>query len=132
MHPLPASVMAVCQQHTLMLGLLAQIDEVKIQFSAKITSTTTSDYAQSSESAGQYSAQWGNNYWWWLFNQRSTFSASWSNSQSSKYTNVENREFSIKVNVTAVQEEMPGGMRKVLDILVRAKLLQCVVCAPLS
>ena len=100
--------------------MMLQVDEVKIEFNAKITSMTTSQYAQSSSSSASYGSSSSVNYWWWLFNARSDFSASWANQQSSKYSNEEYREFSINVKVTAVQEEMPGGMRKVLDILVRA------------
>ena len=95
---------------------------MSIEFNAKITSTTQTTSSTSSAASSSVSSSNTQNYWWWLYYARQEMSASWSNRAESKSSNTEEREFSIYVSVKATQEEMPAGMRKVLDILVRGCL----------
>jgi hypothetical protein len=87
-----------------------QVQEMTIEFNAKINSVTK----QSSERTAQ--TRWNDsrrNWWWWGGSHQASFSSQ-SKSQSS---NEEQRTFSLKVFVRAVQDDMPGGMRRVLNLL---------------
>lgn len=90
-----------------------RIDEVTIDFKAKLTDsierkTNTSFQLQNSVS-GKYSAFWSPIKL--EFRVSSTFNTSSSTQASQR------REYSMDIHVRAVQDEMPAGLSKVLDIL---------------
>ncbi|MEO6446584.1 MAG: DUF2589 domain-containing protein [Gemmatimonadaceae bacterium] len=90
-----------------------RIDEVTIDFKAKLTDsverkTNTSFQLQNSVS-GKYSAFWSPIKL--DFRVSSTFNTSSSTQASQR------REYSMDIHVRAVQDEMPAGLSKVLDIL---------------
>ena len=94
----------------------SQIEECTIEFNAKISSVTSQDsssltkYGVSVEAKGSF------------FGSSIGIKASYSSEKSQKNSNTENREFSMRVFVKAVQDDMPTGMRKILDILEQAIL----------
>ena len=49
--------------------------------------------------------------------------ASFSHQQTQKNSNTEQREYSMRVYVQAVQDDMPAGMKKILDVLEQAILI---------
>ena len=89
-----------------------QIEEVNIEFNAKISSITksatqdASSFAVASKSATS------------AYGSSAALSASFSNTKTQQNSNTEQREFSMRIQVKAVQDTMPEGMAKVLGILV--------------
>ena len=49
--------------------------------------------------------------------------SSFSHQMTSKNSNTEQREYSMRVYVRAVQDDMPAGMRRILDVLEQAILI---------
>jgi hypothetical protein len=97
-----------------MVGVCDQIEEITISFNAKIQSTTLTSTTSNVASSVAYSDRWN----WWIFS--GGFSCSYSNQEAKKNTNNEEREFSMSVELKAVQDDMPPGMARVLDILEEA------------
>jgi hypothetical protein len=87
-----------------------------IQFNAKIASVQRSELATTTSISTQLST--GAN----AFIASASMTASFSSQISTKNTNKEEREYSMMVRVEAVQDEMPGGLAKVLSILEEAIL----------
>jgi hypothetical protein len=85
-----------------------------IEFNAKVSSVQK----QSIESNLSYTKTERRKSWWTSSSMRSSITSQVQN----KYSNTEAREFSLKVKVEAVQDEMPGGLSKVLSILEEAIL----------
>ncbi len=96
----------------------SQVNEVVIRFNSKITSTTRSfsSNTMSSATATSSGASQGN-IWWWGWQNSAQMSASYSSQSRATRSNTEKREFSLSVEVMAVQDEMPGGMKRVLSLL---------------
>ncbi len=90
-----------------------RIDEVSIDFSAKLTDAierkTASSFGLSSSVSGKYSS------WWSPIKMEFRTSATY-NSKSATQSS-QKREYRIDVQVRAVQDEMPSGLSKMLDIL---------------
>ncbi|MFE6922899.1 DUF2589 domain-containing protein [Nocardia sp. NPDC057663] len=90
-----------------------RIDEMTIDFSAKLTDAimkkTDTSFNLNVEKTGKYSAFWSPIKF--RFRVTSTY-----NKQTSK-ASAQKREYRLDINVRAVQDEMPGGLSKVLDIL---------------
>ena len=90
-----------------------RIDEMTIDFSAKLTDAiqrkTESAFALSSTVSGKYSSFWSPVKL--SFRVSSTYNTKSATASSSK------REYRMDINVRAVQDEMPAGLSKVLDIL---------------
>ena len=88
-----------------------RVDETRIEFNAKVNSMT-SDSSSTSTDIGldaEFKAKWG----WGSFKMKGSFS----HQKKRSHTDEVNREFSLKINVLAVQDEIPQGMSRVLDIL---------------
>jgi uncharacterized circularly permuted ATP-grasp superfamily protein len=92
------------------LCVVRQIEETTIKFNAKVSSTTRQETISSSQSGWNLNQ---NNWWWW--GAQST--ASFSSQSTATRSNTEERQFSLTVFVRAVQDGMPGGMRRVLNLL---------------
>jgi hypothetical protein len=84
-----------------------RIDEVLIDFSAKLTDMVAS------ESSSSFGAQMGFSAGWGPVKLRG--SASYKNDKSSKSSSTQ--DYCMTVKVRAVQAEVPGGMQKILDML---------------
>jgi hypothetical protein len=90
-----------------------RLDEMTIDFTAKltdtITSTTKTAFKLDSSVKGTYKA-------WWSpisLEFRTAMSYQRSREQASRFA----REYTININVRAVQDDMPAGLERVLDLL---------------
>jgi Protein of unknown function (DUF2589) len=90
-----------------------RIDEMTIDFSAKLTDAierkTESAFSLSTSVSGKYSAFWSPIKL--EFRTSATFATKTATAAS------EHREYRLDIHVRAVQDEMPPGLAKVLDIL---------------
>jgi hypothetical protein len=105
---------------TLQVPLLAitpipylRIDEMTIDFSAKLTDSiqrnTSTSFSLNTSTSGSYSAFWSPIKL--DFRVSATFNTKTATQASEK------REYRMDIHVRAVQDEMPAGLNKVLDIL---------------
>ena len=94
-----------------------QIQLAEVEFNAKISSVTQQESSSSTsigvelEVAGEFKAV------------KVGLKASFSHQQTSKNSNTEQREYSMRVYVKAVQDDMPAGMKKILDVLESAIMI---------
>jgi hypothetical protein len=90
-----------------------RIDEMTIDFSAKLTDAierkTEAAFALTTSVSGKYSSFWSPIKL--EFRASSTYNTKSSEASASK------REYRLDIHVRAVQDEMPAGLSKVLDIL---------------
>jgi hypothetical protein len=90
-----------------------RVDEMTIDFRAKLTDSivrkTESSFALDSTISGKYSAFWS------PLKLEFRVSAAYKTSSSSQAS--QTREYSMDIHVRAVQDAMPAGLSKVLDIL---------------
>ena len=90
-----------------------RIDEMTIDFHAKLTDsvvdTRTSDAAVSATVSGSYGSFWTP--------VKVNFRVSASYKTSTSRTAAQKREYKMDIHVRAVQDEMPAGLSKILDIL---------------
>ena len=90
-----------------------RIDEMTIDFKAKLTDmiqrNTSTSFQLDASTSGKYSAFWSPVKF--EFRVSSTFKTNSSTQASQK------REYSMEIHVRATQDEMPGGLSKILDIL---------------
>ena len=101
-----------------MLTLLdLQIALAEVEFNAKISSVTQQESSSETkigvdlEVSGEFKAV------------KVGLKSSFSHQQTAKNSNTEQREFSMRVYVKAMQDEMPAGMRKILDVLEQAIII---------
>ena len=94
-----------------------QISEMTITFNAKINSVTTASTVQASQFSTSSSSSSG---FCFFVCKSSSFTSSYSSQETKKSSSKEEREFSLSVFVRAVQDDMPSGMEKILDILEEA------------
>lgn len=90
-----------------------QIDEVSIDFSAKLTDkivrTTKSGFQLQTDATGKYGGFWSP--------VKASFRVSATYSRQSAVASMAQREYRMEVQVRASQAPMPAGMSRVLDIL---------------
>lgn len=90
-----------------------RIDEMTIDFHAKLTDsvvdTRTADTSVEATVSGSYGAFWTP--------VKVNFRVSASHKSTSSTTAAQKREYSMDIHVRAVQDEMPAGLSKILDIL---------------
>ena len=90
-----------------------RLDEMTIDFTAKledqVANTTKTDFKLDSSVKGTYKA------WWSPISLEMRTSMSYANSRqtASRYT----REYTMKIHVRAVQDDIPAGLERVLDLL---------------
>lgn len=91
-----------------------RIDEMTIDFSAKLTDMVSADTSSTSQSSAQFgaSAKWGP--------ASASFRASMSTSQSRSSKSTFTAEYKMDIHLRAVQDDVPGGLAKVLEILQQA------------
>jgi hypothetical protein len=104
------SIQSSSPAHSFVL-LRPQVDECVIEFNAKISSVTKSETAL----ASQYSRSTTTSLNFLFYS--SSMTSSYSSQQSQKRKSKETREYSMKVRVKAVQDEMPAGTAKMLNVL---------------
>jgi hypothetical protein len=90
-----------------------RLDEITIDFTAKLTdtieSTTKSDFKFATDAKGKFKA------WWSPVSLELRTALSYQNSRATASRFV--REYTMNVNVRAVQEDIPAGLERVLDLL---------------
>lgn len=90
-----------------------RLDEMTIDFTAKledqVANTTKTDFKLDSSVKGTYKS------WWSPISLEMRTSMSYQNSRqtASRYT----REYTMKIHVRAVQDDIPAGLERVLDLL---------------
>ncbi|MEW2084236.1 DUF6207 family protein [Streptomyces sp. NPDC005283] len=93
-----------------------RIDEVTIDFNAKLTDSierkTSSEFNLDSEVKGSYAAFWS------PIKIEARVSATYN--QKSSGSERQQREYTLQIHVRAVQDEMPAGLSRMLDILEQA------------
>ena len=99
------------------LLLQCQVKECTVEFNSKLSSMK----ATSTESSSTYSETRSKSAGWF---SSSSFTSSFSSQRSDKNSNQESRSFSMSVFVKAVQDDMPTGLRKILEILDQAVLIE--------
>ena len=88
-----------------------RVEEVTIDFNAKINSVVESTTAESSDLSVSLKAKGG----WGPVSVE--LKASYSNKKSSSATDKTERTYSLIIHVRAVQDELPAGMEKLLGVL---------------
>lgn len=88
-----------------------RVEEARIQFNAKVSSVTENTSSSTTDIGldAEFKAKWG----WGSFKMKGSFSSQ----KKRSHTDEVKREFSLNINVLAVQDEIPQGMSRVLDIL---------------
>lgn len=90
-----------------------RLEDMTIDFTAKLTdiieSTTKSDFKFATDAKGKFKA------WWSPVSMEVRTAMSYQNTrqQSSKFV----REYTMNIKVHAVQDDMPAGLERILDIL---------------
>ncbi|MBN2471008.1 MAG: DUF2589 domain-containing protein [Anaerolineae bacterium] len=90
-----------------------RLDDITIDFTAKLTdivqSTTKSDFKFATDAKGKFKA------WWSPVSMEVRTAVSYQNTResSSKYV----REYTMNIKVHAVQDDIPAGLERILDIL---------------
>jgi hypothetical protein len=94
----------------------SQIEEATVEFNAKISSVTSSSTEQNTAYGVTVNAKYSS-FWSPV---SVDLKASFSSTKQTKNSNVENREYSMRVLVTARQASIPEGLKRILDILEEA------------
>lgn len=93
-----------------------RVEEVTLDFNAKIDTTESMEIDQSLDYSQEQSSSFGLNLGS-ILSFSANFKASLSLKESFTYGNEVNRTFTMAIHVKAVQAEMPQGMERVLGIL---------------
>jgi hypothetical protein len=93
-----------------------RIDNLTLDFKTSINAETSTEKVESTGSSASAEATVGGSYWFVKASFKGSVSSKKdsTSTQKSKYS----VEYTIDVNVHAVQDDMPAGMSKVLNILV--------------
>lgn len=92
-----------------------RIATTDIEFNVKINSVNTTTTESSEEKKGSLEASAG--FSKWGFSAKCTISGSMANQKKSSSTEEVKKEFSLNIKVHAVQDEIPAGLSRILDIL---------------
>lgn len=90
-----------------------RIDELNIDFTAKLTDTVQSSRSASTTLTSSVQAKYGN----WFTPYNVDFRGSIAHESKSSQTSQFIREYKMEVHVRAKQDDMPAGLAKVLSIL---------------
>lgn len=128
------AVNAKFQDMTLQIPLLTmmpipfiRIASTDIEFNVKINSVNTTSNSEESQSNVSNTTNASYKSWWSPVSVSTSFSASFASQKKSSSTEEIKKEFSLNIKVHAVQDEMPAGVSKVLDILEESIVSQPVV-----
>lgn len=92
-----------------------KIDYTDIEFNVKINSVSNTSSSENSNTNVTSDSKFG--YKGWGFNASTTLNASFSNQKASSSSEEVKKDYSLNIKVHAVQDDMPAGMAKILDIL---------------
>ena len=92
-----------------------RIDYTDIEFNVKINSVANTSSSDNSNTSVKSDTTAG--YKGWGFNASTTLNASFSNQKASSSSEEVKKDYSLNIKVHAVQDDMPAGMAKILDIL---------------
>lgn len=92
-----------------------KIDNTDIEFNVKINSVSNSKSSESSNSDVKSNSSFG--YKGWGFKASTSLNASISNQKSTSSSEDVKKDYSLNIKVHAVQDDMPSGMSRILDIL---------------
>ncbi len=93
-----------------------KIDNTDIEFNVKINSVSTTNSSDVSNSSVKSDSSAGYKGWWG-FKANTTLNASVSNQKSTSSNETVKKDYSLNIKVHAVQDDMPAGMSRILDIL---------------
>ncbi len=100
---------------TLMPIPFVKIDYTDIEFNVKINSVSNTSSSDTSNTNVKSDTTVG--YKGWGINASTTLNASFSNQKASSSSEEVKKDYSLNIKVHAVQDDMPAGMAKILDIL---------------
>lgn len=92
-----------------------KIDYTDIEFNVKINSVSNTSSSNTSDTSVKSDTTAG--YKGWRFNASTTLNASFSNQKASSSSEEVKKDYSLNIKVHAVQDDMPAGMSRILDIL---------------
>lgn len=92
-----------------------KIDNTDIEFNVKINSVSTTESKDTTNSSLKSSSNFG--YKGWGFNASTTLNTSVANQKSTSNNETVKKDYSLNIKVHAVQDDMPAGMSRILDIL---------------
>lgn len=92
-----------------------KIDNTDIEFNVKINSVSTTESKDNTNSTIKSDSNFG--YKGWGFNAGTTLNTSISNQKSTSSSENVKKDYSLNIKVHAVQDDMPAGMSRILDIL---------------
>lgn len=92
-----------------------RVDYTDIEFNVKINSVANTSSSENTNTDVKSDSQFG--YKGWGFNASTTLNASFSNQKASSSSEEVKKDYSLNIKVHAVQDDMPAGMAKILDIL---------------
>lgn len=106
-----------------------KIDNTDIEFNVKINSVSTTESKDTTNSDLKSNSNFG--YKGWGFNASTTLNTSISNQKSTSSNETVKKDYSLNIKVHAVQDDMPAGMSRILDIL-EESITTKAVTAPLT
>lgn len=106
-----------------------KIDNTDIEFNVKINSVSTTESKDTTNSNLKSDSTFG--YKGWGFNASTTLNTSISNQKSTSSNETVKKDYSLNIKVHAVQDDMPAGMSRILDIL-EESIATKAVTAPLT
>lgn len=92
-----------------------KIDNTDIEFNVKINSVSTTESSDTTNSTLKSDSKFG--YKGWGFKANTTLNTSISNQKSTSSNETVKKDYSLNIKVHAVQDDMPAGMSRILDIL---------------
>lgn len=92
-----------------------KIDNTDIEFNVKINSISTTNSSDVTNSSIKSDSNFG--YKGWGFSASTTLNASVSNQKSTSNNETVKKDYSLNIKVHAVQDDIPAGMSRILDIL---------------
>lgn len=92
-----------------------KVENADIEFNVKINSVSNSNSYEKSNSDITNKTNFG--YKGWGFNANTSLNASFSNQKSTSSNEEVKKDYSLNMKIHAVQDDMPAGMSRILDIL---------------
>ncbi|MDD6573008.1 MAG: DUF2589 domain-containing protein [Thermoflexaceae bacterium] len=102
---------------TMMPIPFVKIEHADIDFNVKINSVSTTNTSSSSNSKVTNNTNASAKAFFGKFKASTSLSASFSNQKSSSSSEEVKKDYSLNISIHAVQDDMPAGMSRILDIL---------------
>jgi len=94
-----------------------KIDHADIDFNVKINSVSSTSSNSSSNTNVSNKTNAGARGFFGIYSASTSLSASFSNQKSSSSSEEVKKDYSLNISIHAVQDDMPAGMSRILDIL---------------